>query len=150
SSRPPSTDAPAVKRAPPKESSGRSPGGQPGHALHPRPLLPPDRRIPVKPETCRRCGQALRGEDPRPLRHQVIDLPVPKPDVPEYTLHRRACRCCGTTTGAQLPAGAPAGHSGPRLQATTALLTGGYRLSKRQVETLMADLFGIPLSAGEV
>src|SRR5438045_2600396 len=84
SSRPPSTDAPAVKRAPPKESSGRSPGGQPGHALHPRPLLPPDRRIPVKPETCRRCGQALRGEDPRPLRHQVIDLPVPKPDVTEY------------------------------------------------------------------
>jgi transposase len=150
SSRPPSTDSPAVKRAPPKESSGRSRGGQAGHAFHARPLLPPDRSIPVKPETCRRCGQALQGEDPEPLRHQVIDLPVPKPDVTEYQLHRLACRCCGTTTCARLPAGVPSGHSGPRLQAATALLTGGYRLSKRQVETMLADFFGIPLSAGEV
>jgi transposase len=150
SSRPPSTDAPAVKRAPPKDSSGRSRGGQPGHALHVRPLLPPDRTIPVKPQTCRRCGQDLQGDDPEPLRHQVIDLPVPKPDVTEYQLHRLACRCCGTTTCGQLPAGVPTGHSGPRLQAATALLTGGYRLSKRQVETMLDDFFGIPLSAGEV
>src|SRR3954451_6288687 len=80
SSRPPSTDAPHVKRAPPKDATGRSRGGQPGHALHVRPLLPPDRCVPVKPDTCRRCGQALQGDDPEPLRHQVIDLPVPKPD----------------------------------------------------------------------
>lgn len=150
SSRPPSTDAPAVKRAPPKDPSGRSRGGQPGHALHSRPLLPPDRCIPVKPDTCRRCGHALHGEDPGPLRHQVLDLPVLKPDVTEYQLHRLACRCCGTTTCGQLPAGVPTGHSGPRLQATTALLTGGYRLSKRQAETLLGDLCGVPLSAGEV
>src|SRR5262245_7354744 len=31
SSRPPSTDQPTVKRRPPRPSSGRSPGGQPGH-----------------------------------------------------------------------------------------------------------------------
>src|SRR6266851_2222815 len=48
SSRPPSTDAPAVKRAPPQDPSGRARGGQPGHAFHARPLLPPDRCIPVK------------------------------------------------------------------------------------------------------
>jgi transposase len=150
SSRPPSTDAPAVKRAPPKDSSGRSRGGQPGHAFHARPLLPPDRTVPLKPQTCRRCGQALQGDDPQPLRHQVVELPEPKPDVTEYQLHRLACRCCGTSTCAQLPAGVPSGHSGPRLQATVAMLTGAYRLSKRQVETMMADLFGIPLSAGEV
>src|SRR5688572_15941989 len=54
SSRPPSTDGPAVKRAPPKGASGRSRGGQPGHAFHARPLLPPDNTIPVKPKTCRR------------------------------------------------------------------------------------------------
>jgi transposase len=150
SSRPPSSDAPAVKRAPPKDSSGRSRGGQPGHAFHARPLLPPDRTIPLKPDTCRRCGHTLQGEDSEPVRHQVIELPVPKADVTEYQLHRLACLCCGTTTCAQLPAGVPTGHSGPRLQATTALLTGGYRLSKRQVETMLADLFGVPLSAGEV
>jgi transposase len=150
SSRPPSTDGPAIKRAPPKDSSGRARGGQPGHAFHARPLLPPDRTIPLKPDTCRHCGHALRGQDPEPLRHQVLDLPVAKVDVTEYELHRLACPRCGTTTCAPLPAGVPTGHSSPRLQATTALLTGGYRLSKRQVQTMLADLFGVPLSAGEV
>jgi len=150
SSRPPSTDAPAIKRAPPRDSSGRSRGGQPGHAFHARPLLPPDQSIPIKPEMCRRCGQTLQGEDPEPLRHQIVELPVLKPDVTEYQLHRLTCRCCGTVTCAQLPIGVPSGHSGPRLQATTALLSGSYRLSKRQIETMLADLFGIPLSAGEV
>lgn len=150
SSRPPSTDTPAVKRAPPKDTTGRSRGGQPGHAFHARPMLPPDRCVALKPDSCRRCGQALHGADPEPLRHQVVDLPVPKPDVTEYQLHRLACRGCGTVTCAPLPAGVPTGHSGPRLQATTALLTGAYRLSKRQVETMLADLFGVPLSAGEV
>lgn len=150
SSRPPSSDAPAVKRPPPKPPSGLSRGGQPGHLFHTRPMLPPDHCLTLKPKACRRCGHALQGTDPSPLRHQVVEMPVPKPDVTEYQLHRLACPCCGITTCAVLPAGVPTGHSGPRLQATVALLTGAYRLSKRQVETLMHDLLGIPLSAGEV
>src|SRR5262249_48495308 len=39
---------------------------------------------------------------------------------------------------------------GPRLQAIAALLTGAYRLSKRQVESLLADVVGVPLCAGQV
>ncbi len=150
SSKPPSSDAPAVKRPPPKPLSGRPRGGQPGHLLHPRPLLPPDQTLTLKPKECRRCGRAFAGTDSMPLRHQVIEMPLPKPDVTEYQLHRLACRCCGVTTCAELPPGVPRGCSGPRLQAVVALLTGAYRISKRQVETLMHDLFGIPLSAGEV
>jgi transposase len=80
----------------------------------------------------------------------VIELPLPKADVTEYHLHRLVCPGCGTSTCATLPAGVPTGHSGPRLQAATALLTGAYRLSKRLVETLLDDLFGIPVSAAEV
>jgi transposase len=150
SSRPPSSDAPTVKRAPPKPPSGRSRGGQPGHLFHPRPLLPPDQSLTLKPKACRRCGHALQGTDRNPLRHQVVEMPEPKADVTEYQLHRLACPSCGTTTCAGLPEGVPTGHSGPRLQATVAMLTGAYRLSKRQVETLLDDLFSIPLSAGEV
>jgi transposase len=150
SSRPPSSDAPTVKRPPPKPPSGRSRGGQPGHLFHARPLLPPDHCLTLKPRACRRCGHALQGTDPSPLRHQVVEMPLPKPEVTEYQLHRLACPCCGTTTCAVLPVGVPTGRSGPRLQAVVTLLTGAYRLSKRQVETLMHDLFGIPLSAGEV
>jgi transposase len=44
----------------------------------------------------------------------------------------------------------PTGRYGPRLQAALALLTGAYRLSKRHVEGLCADLLGVPVSAGQV
>src|SRR5688572_8440127 len=49
SSRPPSTDPPAVKRAPPRPPSGRARGGQPGHRLQRRPLLPADHTEVRKP-----------------------------------------------------------------------------------------------------
>jgi transposase len=151
SSRPPSSDPPTVKRAPPRPPSGRRSGGQLGHPLQQRPLLEPTQApIPLKPPACRRCGRALTGTDPQPLRHQVIELPVFRPAVIEYQLHRLSCSDCGCTTCATLPVGVPTGGQGPRLQGTVALLTGAYRLSKRQVESLCADLLGVPLSAGQV
>ena len=61
SSKPPSSDAPSIKRPPPREPSGRRRGAEPGHEPHRRPLLPPDEEIPRKPSACRRCGVALTG-----------------------------------------------------------------------------------------
>src|SRR5215211_8224099 len=96
SSRPPSTDPPAVKRAPPKPPSGRRSGGQPGHALQRRPLLEPTQPpVVLKPPACRQCGHALTGTDPQPLRHQVLEVPVFRPDVTEYRLQRLRCADCG-------------------------------------------------------
>lgn len=150
SSRPPSSDAPSVKRPPPQEPSGRKRGAQPGHELHCRALLPADTTIARQPTACRRCGQALGGSDPQPLRHQVIELPPIQPLVTEYQLHRLLCPRCGASTCGTLPAGVPTGQQGPRLQATLAVLTGAYRLSKDQAETLCADLFRVPLCAGTI
>jgi transposase len=150
SSRPPSSDSPAVKRPPPRESSGRSQGAQPGHEAHHRPSLPPDEEIPCKPTACRRCGETLAGADPQPLRHQVIELPPIKPVVSEYQLHRLVCPRCGTSTCATLPDGVPTGQQGPRLQGVLAVLTGAYRLSKDQAETLCGDLFAIPVCPGTI
>jgi transposase len=150
SSRPPSTDPPSVKRAPPRPPSGRRNGGQPGHALHQRPLLPPDHTLPLKPAACRHCGQALAGDDPQPLRHQVLDVPPFRPTVTEYQLHRLSCPRCGRRTCAALPDGVPTGGQGPRLHSIVALLTGAYRLSKRQVESVCAEVLGVPLCAGQV
>jgi len=150
SSRPPSSDAPTVKRPPPREPSGRSQGAQPGHDAHHRPLLPPDEEIPCKPTACRRCGAALAGSDSQPLRHQVIELAPIKPLVTQYQLHRLVCPRCGTSTCATLPEGVPTGQQGPRLQAALAVLTGAYRLSKDQAETLCGDLFAIPVCPGTI
>ncbi len=149
SSRPPSTDAPAVKRAPPRPRGERPKGGQAGHARHTRPLLPPDHTEHLRPSACRRCGHALAGDDPAPLVHQVLELPPIRPTVTEYRRHRLCCPRCHTTTCAALPAGA-AGTCGPRLQAAVALLTGACRLGKRTASWVCRDLLGAPLSAAEV
>src|SRR4051812_15301005 len=153
SSRPPSSDPPHVKRRPPKPSSGRQRGGQPGHARQQRPLVPPERvkqAIPVKPSAYRKCGQALQGEDPQPRRHQVAEIPPVEAEVTEYRLHRLTCPDCGTRTCASLPAGVPTGAFGPRLQAALAILAGGYRLGERPIRQLAHDLFGLSISTGMV
>lgn len=153
SSKPPSSDPIGVKRRPPRRPSGRRRGGQPGHERHRRAMVPPERLdavVECRPGACRRCGHRLAGDDPQPLRHQVAELPEVRPEVVEYRLHRLACPGCGVATRAELPPGVPGGAFGPRLLATIALLTGAYRLSKRQVQAAMADLLGLSISVGMV
>jgi transposase len=153
SSRPPSSDPPHVKRRPPEKSSGRKRGGQPGRARQQRPLVPPEqvqRAIPLKPSACRKCGQALSGDDPQPRRHQVAEIPPVRAEVTEYLLHRLNCTACGTRTCASLAAGVPTGAFGPRLQALLAVLAGAYRLGKRPIQKLAHDLFGLSISTGMV
>lgn len=150
SARPPSTDAPGVKRAPPRPRGQRPKGGQPGHVRHTRPLLPPDHTEHLRPAACRRCGHALAGDDPAPLVHQVLELPPIKPIVTEYRRHRLHCPRCQTTTCAALPAAVAGTACGPRLQAAVALLSGACRLGKRTTSWVCQNLLGTPLSAAEV
>jgi transposase len=151
SSKPPSSDPPAVKRRPPAAPSGKRRGGQPGHRRHTRPLVPPEQVHEVfdcKPPHCRRCGHDLAGEDPRPLLHQVAEIPPVQPVVTEYRLHRLGCPHCGTSTCGALPPGVPTGAFGPRLHAVLGLLAGGYRLGQRPIQHLACDLFGLSISLG--
>jgi transposase len=153
SSKPPSSDGPHVKRKPPKDPSGRKPGGQPGHPGHRRALVPReyvDEVVECQPTHCRRCGHQLAGQECNPLRHQVLELPPLKPHVTEYHLHRVQCPRCGITTSGQLPQGVPSHGYGPRLASLIALCSGAYRMSKRQVASFRRDVLGIPVAVGEV
>ena len=153
SSRPPSADPPAVKRPPPREPSGRKRGAQPGHPRHERSLVPLEQVkavVPCKPTHCRRCGGALQGADPQPLRHQVIEVPLPLPEVTEYQLHRLTCSGCGLTTCGILPPGVPPTWYGPRLASLVALCSGAYRLSNRMAASFCTEVLGVPLALGEV
>jgi transposase len=147
SSLPPSTQHPHAKPQRPRGKSKRRRGGQPGHPKHERTLIPTEdchAVIPLKPKTCRRCGEKLSGTDPAPLRHQVWELPEILPVVTEYQQHRLACPCCGESTCASLPAGVPRGQSGPRLMAFTALLMAYFRQSKRRTAEFLRTLLGQP------
>jgi transposase len=54
------------------------------------------------------------------------------------------------TTCAALPPDVPVGAFGPRLQATVAVLSGRYRLSRREVVGVCTDVLGAPLAVGSV
>jgi hypothetical protein len=89
SSLPPSSDHfRGNRRPPPVPGQPRNKrGGLPGHRRHQHLLVSDEqvqRTIPCVPSTCRRCGRPLRGTDPAPLRHQVAELPVVRPDIVEY------------------------------------------------------------------
>jgi transposase len=150
SSKPPSTEHPHAKPVRSKAKSRLSPGGQPGHPKHHRPLIPTaecQAVVVCRPSACRRCGKPLAGTDSTPLRHQVWDLPEIRPVITEYQRHRLVCRC-GCSTCGELPAGVPAGQAGPRLIAFAGLLMACFRQSKRRAALFLGTVLNQPASAG--
>lgn len=153
SSSPPSSDPPWARPRPPGADGKRRRGAQPGREKTERKLKPTDEVDEIqtcRPDCCRKCGQMLEGSDPDPRRHQTTEIPPIRPHVTEYHLHRLTCGTCGASTRAELPHGVPRGAFGPRLQATIAVLTGNYRVSRRNVQQLLSDMFGVTLSLGAI
>ena len=109
-----------------------------------------DKVVPIFPCSCHRCGQALAGNDLHPLRHQVTEIPPVRAHVTEYQFHTLRCQHCDVLTAATWPTAVPRRSFGPSVQAWVGLLAGAYRISKRNVVTLLADAFGVHLSVGTV
>ena len=157
SSRPPSTDPPQAPPWPKAPPTGRKRGGQPGHRGTCRALLPVeqvDEVVVVVPEVCRHCGQPFpetaRRRRGRVWRHQVVELLPLAVRVTEYQLVARRCATCGKRTRADLPLAVPRRPFGARLTAVVALLSGRYRLSRREVRQLLQDLSAVRVSLGAV
>jgi transposase len=70
--------------------------------------------------------------------------------VTEYQMQRRRCAQCGQRTRADFPVGVSRGAFGPKLTAVVAELVGRYRLSRREVRRLVAELWQVPVSLGGV
>lgn len=136
-----------------KRPSGRPPGAQPGHEGHGRHLLPVaqvDKLVPIRPARCRHCGQGLEGDDEHPQRHQVFEIPTVKPYVTEYQFHTLRCLHCDGLTEATWPATVPHDAFGATVSGWASLLSGVYRLSKRNVAALLGDAFRLEISVGAV
>lgn len=152
SSRLPSSDPPQSQR-PTRPRGQRHRGGQPGHPGQTRTLVPVEdvaAVVVLKPEQGSGCHASLVGDDPTPLRHQVIEIPPIKPVITAYQWHHLVCPECGETTRAPWPVGVPSGPYGPRVQATVALCTGSYRLAKRTTQHVMDEVFGVPMRVGTI
>lgn len=142
------------RRKVPKVPGGRKPGGQPGHAGTTREIVPPekvDEVVDQDPETCANCGTPLETA-PRidaDIR-QIVETPEFKAFVREFRLWKKRCPKCGGFTRGKMPPGSPKGAFGPRIQATAAMLSGRFRLSRREVKALMGLLAGVEMSLGSV
>ena len=144
---------PSTKKRSKHRPSGRSSGAQPGHEGHGRTLLSVERvdaMVPIKPSCCGHCGHALAGKDPHPQRHQVIDIPPVRTRVTEYQLHTLRYPQCQMLSEAEWPERVPRSAFGPTVQAWVGLLSGAYRLSKRNIVTLLSGVFDIDLGLGSV
>lgn len=133
----------------------RRPGGQPGHPGHQRPLVPPecvDDQVEHFPAECRRCGRELGdvAPDPDALHHQVAEIPEIRPLVTDHTRHRVTCPDCATTTTARLGDGVPTSCFGPNLRALVVLLSGRYRISRREMADLCQSAWGLSVSVGSI
>ena len=109
-----------------------------------------DAVVPIKPSCCGHCGHALAGKDPHPQRHQVIDIPPVRTRVTEYQLHTLRYPQCQMLSEAEWPERVPRSAFGPTVQAWVGLLSGAYRLSKRNIVTLLSGVFDIDLGLGSV
>jgi len=159
SSLPPSSDMPSVpkKKCKPK---GRRPGGQPGHQGTTRELVPTEQATEVIlhfPEICEGCGKRVAEKEQhqdldlaREHRHQQWDIPPIVPLITEHQCHQAQCSGCGTVTRATFPESVTRSMFGPHLMALVVLLTGVYRMSKRNVAALLSDVFGTAVSIGSI
>ena len=153
SSKPPSSDglrkAPRVRSL--RRSSGRKSGGQPGHSGEtPRQSETPDVTIDHSPKECKTCGDTLSKRAATDyVARQVFDLPEPPPlVVTEHRAYACGCASCGAQTRASFPddVAAPVQY-GSRLASFVVYLLHAQFLPERRVVEVMADLFGVILSA---
>ena len=156
SSKPPSADPPGTLPNR-KTKSGKKRGGQIGHQGHYRAMIPSDQVDHILqhyPSKCTKCSRGLTSANltpgSEPARHQIWEIPPVRADVTEHQFYRCSCPDCGEVSLAKLPLGVSPGAFGPRLTALAGLLTGQYRLSLRQCESLLRDGFGVAVSLGGI
>ena len=137
-----------------RERLGNKPGGQRGHPGETlRQSATPDEIIGHYPASCSGCGAALTAVmSCSHAARQVFDLPEPQPlRITEHRAHACACAACGTRTRAGFPTGVSAPvQYGSRIAAIAVYLLHAQFLPEDRLAALMADLFGVRLTAATI
>jgi len=154
SSKPPSSDI--VKPPRPAPAGGkrrkRRRGGQPGHEKHTRPLFPPEQ---VDHAWLYEWPESELGPEWEPLDEfrvvQQVDLVEKLFEVSEHRARLYRSQITGEVIAAPLPQDVRlAGLVGPRLTALLAFQKGACHMSYTSIQTFLDDVFGLPLSTGQI
>lgn len=154
SSKPPSSDG--LKRRTSSlrnNSSGRKPGGQPGHpGQRLQPSASPDAVIDLPLNQCPQCQTDLRDQPVVSVEErQVFELPPIKLLVTAYRAERKVCPICARLLCAAFPEGVSAPTQyGPNMQAVMTYLQAGQLLPHARTAQVCEDLFGHRPSAGSI
>ncbi|MBU1970155.1 IS66 family transposase [Patescibacteria group bacterium] len=154
SHKPPSSDVFKKKRGAVKRgSSGRKPGGQKGHAGKTRLIVPQEgvsATVPHKSEKCGKCGSIFTEAHTHVEceRRQVWDIPEIKPFIIEHIFYKTTCDC-GYQTRLPVPEWIYSGV-GDNLQAHIAYLTSEAKASRRILQTVIENIFRIPIALGTI
>jgi transposase len=108
-----------------------------------------DHVVDLFPASCGNCSAALAEvRESQPVRHQVVEIPEPKPEVTEYRCYAVECPC-GHRTRASLD-GIVSSAFGPRLTAIIVMLSGVYHLSRRTTQRAVKEMLGVEVSLGAI
>lgn len=134
-----------------RKSSGKRPGGQPGHegnALYQ--VQEPDQVIVHAVLSCEQCQHDLSGEPAFFVeRRQVVDLPPKRVVVIEHQAQAKACPHCHQISQATFPAGVAAPvQYGPAFAAVGVYLTQYQLLPYARACETISDLIGPSMTVG--
>lgn len=155
SSKPPSSDI--VKPPPSPQTPGgkrrkRRRGGQPGHQRNTRAPFPPEQ---VDQTWIYEWPKLEVGPDWKPLNKfrivQQVELANKPLKVTEYRARLYRSQTTGKIIAAPLPDEVKrAGLIGPRLTALMAFQKGACHMSYTSIQTFWGDVFGLPISTGQI
>ena len=154
SGKPPSTDVTRAGRAPKslRGTSGKAPGGQPGHPGRTLALqATPDVVQEHGPTACAHCGQAFASTAPHTVvvgeRRQVFELPPLTLVCTEHRLAERTCAACGATSRGAYPREARTTvQYGPGVLALGVSLTAQHLLPVQRAADVVTALIGHAIS----
>jgi len=153
SSKPPSSDGFKKKIKSLRESSGKKPGGQPGHVGHTLEMVEnPDHITVYEIDKCEKCGYSLDSEGIFNVEsHQVFDIPVLKIEVTEHQAERKRCPKCGAMNKAKFPPQASnIVQYGERINSLISYLSNYQLIPLERVKEFFGDLINHPLSKATV
>lgn len=156
SHKPPSSDGPAKppRTKSQRTSSGKKPGGQPGHkGTTLERSANPDYHVRHGITSCTGCQRDLSDMKPDSVEErQVFDIPPIKIECTAHELETKTCPDCGTCNTAPAP-GILANECGfvlygPRLRALGVCLMAGHFVAYARIAELVFDLCGAKISPG--
>ena len=128
SNKPPSSDGLGRLPRSARRPSGKSPGGQSGHAGHTLAMVEqPDDVVRHRPQVCSQCSAELSGVPGIvAARRQILDVPEIHLLAYEHQIEAICCPTCHSSNPGSFPASVSApGQDGPNLQALAVYLHQG-------------------------